>query len=195
MEKLIYSLAVFLLFTACSSFENQVEEAVHRQMQLFPQSHLQDLYKNFFQDRFGPGHLIPDSAMAGEYLRSELSEYSCYQPLIEELGWEGNFVRISLEAVVNNRISQEQYIRAFVESANTTPSVALEDWNREWNRILTVIEKMNLQLPDFEAEKAKLQNLIDSGKYAVHHSETFEEAYRPHYRVIRKKVGETLLLK
>ena len=54
-------------------FERAVREAVTRQMAAYPQSTLKDLYKNFFQDRFGPGHIIADTA-AGSYLRWELFE-------------------------------------------------------------------------------------------------------------------------
>jgi hypothetical protein len=49
-----------------------VQAAVTKQLQKYPKSTLKDIYKNFFQDRFGPGHLISDTAVAGAYLRKEL---------------------------------------------------------------------------------------------------------------------------
>ena len=42
-------------------FDKAVRTAVERQMQFYPKSTLKDLYKNFFQDKFGPGHIISDT--------------------------------------------------------------------------------------------------------------------------------------
>lgn len=49
----------------------EVESVVKRQLELYPQSRLIDLYKNFFQDKFGPGHMVADTASAGAYIRRE----------------------------------------------------------------------------------------------------------------------------
>jgi hypothetical protein len=159
-------------------------------MSIYPESHLQDLYKNFFQDRFGPGHLIPDSTMAGEYLRNELHSYVQINnyPLVELIGWEGNFYRVSTDILKMEIIPYSVYLDAFVESANTTTETSTEEWKTEWNKILTVIEKMKLDIPDYEADKIKIQEHIDAGKSAMHHSKAFEEAYQPHYRIIKKEV-------
>jgi hypothetical protein len=191
-----FPLVFMIAFFSCSNtFEKQVETSVHKQLEQFPESRLQDLYKNFFQDRFGPGHLIPDSAMAGNYLREELASYSGeYLPLVEEIGWEGNFVRVSTDVVKNGMLSSSAYLEAFVESANTTSETPIEAWKTEWNKILSVIDNMNLNLPDYEADKAKIQELIDSGKYAMHHSEAFEKAYEPHYRIIKKSIYEKQII-
>ncbi len=75
-------LTLFLLFCLCLSatekkdFEKAVRDAVCRQMQTYPKSTLKDLYKNFFQDKFGPGHIISDTTAAGDYLRRELVSYT-----------------------------------------------------------------------------------------------------------------------
>ena len=50
---------------------SRVESVVKRQLELYPQSRLIDLYKNFFQDKFGPGHMVADTASAGAYIRRE----------------------------------------------------------------------------------------------------------------------------
>lgn len=39
------------------------------QMKTYPKSTLKDLYKNFFQDKFGPGHIISDTTSAGKFLK------------------------------------------------------------------------------------------------------------------------------
>ena len=64
-------LTLFLLFCLCllatenKDFEKEVREAVSRQMQNYPKSTLKDLYKNYFQDQFGPGNIISDTTAAG----------------------------------------------------------------------------------------------------------------------------------
>ena len=92
-------LTLFLLFCLCLSatekkdFEKAVREAVSWQMQTYPKSTLKDLYKNFFQDKFGPGHIISDTTAAGNYLRRELASYTeCTGEIAEPTGWEGNFL-------------------------------------------------------------------------------------------------------
>ena len=54
-------------------------------MAQFPKSTLQDLYKSFFQDRFGPGHIIADEASAMRYLQYELATMdNPVGPLLED---------------------------------------------------------------------------------------------------------------
>lgn len=38
--------------------EDLIRAAVERQITMYPNSTLRDIYKNFFQDRFGPGHIM-----------------------------------------------------------------------------------------------------------------------------------------
>lgn len=187
-----YCLIIMLLLTAsCSkSFDEKVKDSINSQLNIYPQSNLQDIYKNFFQDRFGPGHLIPDTAMAGEYLREELSAYTetGQNPLLELTGWEGNYYRVSLDVLKLGIVPVEVYLEAFVESANSVPEVTRDEWKNEWERIVAVIEKMNLALPGYESDKAKIRDLIEKGDFAVHHSPVFEDIYHPHYRIIKKDI-------
>ena len=59
-------LAVVLVASAQEhcTLQERVASAVERMLADYPQSTLQDIYKSFFQDRFGPGHIVPDSAKA-----------------------------------------------------------------------------------------------------------------------------------
>ena len=104
-------LTLFFLFCLCLSatekrdFEEAVRVAVSRQMQKYPKSTLKDLYKNFFQDKFGPGHIIGDTASAGNYLRRELASYTeCTGDIAEPTGWEGNFLRVNLSVIKNGQL-------------------------------------------------------------------------------------------
>ena len=50
--------AVFLLLLAAGCRPDPVREAIARQLELYPESRVQDVYKSFCQDQLGPGHLI-----------------------------------------------------------------------------------------------------------------------------------------
>ena len=56
------------------NFKPSIQTAIERQMATYPESTLQDIYKSFYQEHFGPGHIISDTASARRYLMRELSE-------------------------------------------------------------------------------------------------------------------------
>jgi glyoxylase-like metal-dependent hydrolase (beta-lactamase superfamily II) len=172
-----------------------VERAVQKQMQTCPASRLQDIYKNFFQDYFGPEHLIKDTAAAADYLQRELASFSdCSGAEAEPAGWEGNFYRVNLCVLKENKIPYQQFLNAFIESANATVAPPLAAWVDTWNEILTVIDAMRLSLPVYEADKAMLNEILQSGRYAVHHSEEYNKQYSPHYRIIKKEILDKLTI-
>ena len=66
-------LALGLIVSACQT--DPVREAISKQLECYPESRVQDIYKSFCQDNLGPGHLIPNPEQARAYLLSELKEY------------------------------------------------------------------------------------------------------------------------
>ncbi|MBQ4434040.1 MAG: hypothetical protein II894_07795, partial [Bacteroidales bacterium] len=70
-----FLIAIMLMVGMGLSAQNtgKITAAIDRMMQQFPEAQLRDLYKSFFQDRFGLEHLMSDSAKADEYLRYELA--------------------------------------------------------------------------------------------------------------------------
>jgi hypothetical protein len=173
--------------TSKDDFQYKVRKSVVMQLDVYPESTLQDLYKNFFQDQFGPGHIISDSLSAKAYLEEELSEFeTSANPKIEPTGWRNNYVRVNLSLVKKGVIPKQALLDAFITSANTAQMPGIESWRNEWTRILNVIEAMNLDLPQFTQDKAMIDSLLAAGKYAVHHSRAFEAAYQPHYRIVSK---------
>ena len=113
---------VAVSFGGCAGdgdFERRVSERVVWQMDNYPESRLRDLYKNFFQDRFGPGHMIADSASAGAYLRRELLMVKgpSQVNLTEVTGWRGDYVRIDLWVIKEGLVSYQAFLEAFMESA------------------------------------------------------------------------------
>ena len=49
---------------AQTDVDSLVVNAVNRIVTSYPKATLQDIYKSFFQERFGPGHIIPNEESA-----------------------------------------------------------------------------------------------------------------------------------
>jgi hypothetical protein len=189
---------ILSMFISCSGQEDKnIHEAVNYQIKNYPHSTLQDLYKNFFQDVYGPGHLLSDTSAAMDYLRAELKmvkERSLVQTA-EGTGYKNRFVRVDLFPVSEGIIPFEEFSNAFTESAKKFDVPEIEEWKDEWKKILSVIESMDIQLKDFEKDKQMIDGVLSQGKFVVHHSPGYSEAYDPHYRLIEKEIYRKRLRK
>lgn len=175
--------------------KKQVRLAVSRQMQQYPASTLQDIYKNFFQDRFGPGHIVADTARAGAYLREELKQVKHLDvPMYEASGERAAYYRVSLAAIKSGLVSYEVFFSAFIRSVTALPGVDVSDWAKEWASIEKIIRSMSLDLPNYEEDARAIEALLAQGYYAVHHSKAYNLHYQPHYRLIEKKIFEKEIL-
>ena len=196
----LYVITVLLLILSCCPnpiaaqdccFEQAVKTAVKRQMATYPKSTLKDLYKNFFQDKFGPGHIIADTTAAANYLRRELASYNeITGDIAEPTGWQGNFYRVNLSVLKNNIISYPVFFDAFYRSVNGINPPSVPEWQKEWNAIEAIIASLSLNLPDYELDRQEIDSRLDSGEYVGHHSKLFESNYSPHYRIISKDIFE-----
>ncbi|MGM9802781.1 MAG: hypothetical protein ACI308_01240 [Muribaculaceae bacterium] len=165
------------------------------QMRVYPQSTLRDLYKNFFQDHFGPGHIVADTASAKAYLNKELATTKKFEgPLYERTGYAGNFYRVNLSLIKDGVIPYDVFFNAFVRSVNGIRHTPIEEWKKEWGVISNVISKMDLPIDDYKRDSVEIDSLLEQGKYVMHHSRRFNDAYDPHYRIISKEIFEAELL-
>lgn len=167
---------------------SRIEKAIINELKYYPEARLRDIYKNFFQDAFGPGHLIPDTTRAGNYLNYELQ-----QPIGDTLIWQAigpnnDYYRINLKLVKEGILPRSVLLEAMVESAPLARNPDLKTWKNEWEVAMSVIEKMNIQIPDFEKDKKEIEALFERGEYVMHHSEFYNETYQRHYRIIHKSV-------
>ena len=171
-----------------------IREAIEKQMATYPESTLQDVYKSFYQNRFGPGHMISDTASARSYLMRELSEVSDASAVYyEPTGSEGRFIRVYLSAVADSLITAEQLLDAFIQSTNKVQEPQTE-WATEWEDIVGVIRKYDLKVNDFEVLQPVLSEAAQNHQ-AVHHSQAYREAYHPHYRIVEREVLQKILTK
>lgn len=176
------------------SLADSIRTAVNHQLKHYPASTLQDIYKNFFQDRLGPGHLLTDTAKAGLRLREELLHPYPTTKYYEPIGYTHNYYRVDLAVVWDSIVSYTQLMEAFTKSAQTITFDDVERWKEEWQTIEKVISEMNLDLAGYTADKAAIDNMLSQGKYMMRHSKTFNNSYHPHYRIIEKHIFEQLLL-
>jgi hypothetical protein len=187
---------ITLLLENCNQDGNEVTRAVKSQLERYPESSLQDIYKSFFQDEFGPGHLLTDTAGAWQYLEDELSEMtSSGNHAAEPCGTGKNFYRVPLDLVKDGVISDSSLFRAFMESASSFRKPDLESWKKKWKEIELVIEDLHLDLRGFKQDREALAEMFAKGETAVHHSMKYDELYQPHYRIVGKKQWEKLQAK
>lgn len=169
--------------------------AVERMVNDYPHSTLQDIYKSFFQDNFGPGHAVPDSAQAAAWLRNELAKVDRLDvPLYEPTGYKGNYYRVSLAAIACGKVQQDALLSAFLRSVRAVQPSEVDAWAKEWEQIEGIIATMELSLPNYDADAKAIAAMLAEGHYAVHHSRVYNEHYAPHYRIIAKDIFEKEIL-
>lgn len=192
--------AMAIVITACQG--DPVREAIARQLAMYPESRVQDIYKSFCQDNLGPGHLIPNPDHARAYLMSELEEYrkdletgqyDKPQLRYEPVGDQGNYVRVDLSAVLDGMVDADTLLDAFVRSANEGKVLTEEAWKQKWRSIADVIRQHFPDIPEATDDLAAIDSLIDAGHLILHHSEVFGKAYHPHYRIVDRQIFENEL--
>ena len=180
------------LLLSVSLSAQDIKTFVSHQMAVYPKSHLLDLYKSCFQDYMGAEHLVSDRERVKAYLNEELNTTDINdlpEWYYEPCGIKGRYVRVSLRTVKDGLITEDMLLDAFIRSANTKrPSV--KSWSRRWHKIIGAIDKMNLDLPDYDMEKQFLDSILYVGKYAISHSADYREAYHPHYRIVERHIFE-----
>lgn len=160
-------------------------------METYPASTVQDVYKTFYQDRFGSEHMIRDTAAVRRYLSYELevaATDSIPNPYYEPTGAEGRFVRVFLRGVNEGLITEEELLDAFLRSAKPTAQPE-QTWAEQWAQILSSLDKNQLEQLDPDSVLPELQIAAETER-AVHHSNSYRQAYHPHYRIVEKSIFE-----
>ena len=195
MRKILLILAIACSFNLFGQAIDTVamRSAIEMQLVTYPESTLQDIYKSFYQEHFGPGHIISDTASARRYLMREFSEIGeNASPYFEPTGSQGDYVRVYLSAVSDSLITAEQLLDAFVRSANLwqEPTVS---WMEKWEAIVSIIQANKIELEGFETDLPLLTEAARNNQ-AVHHSRRYNEAYHPHYRIVECSIFERELM-
>ena len=191
MRKLLLVLALACSFSLFGQSNDTIamRSAIERQLVTYPESTLQDIYKSFYQEHFGPGHIISDTASAQRYLMRELSEMGeTSSPYFEPTGSQGDYVRVYLSAIADSLITAEQLLDAFVRSANSWQEPTVR-WLDKWEAIVSIIQANKMGIEGFETDIPLLTEAARNSQ-AVHHSRRYNEAYHPHYRIVERSIFE-----
>lgn len=178
-----------------------IDEAIKWQMESYPQSTLKDLYKNFFQDAFGPGHLKSSAPDAEDRMRNSiLSECESIKDeksacgLYEKTGYHGRFYRVDLSVLTDEMVPFDTFFEAFSQSAERFSLPEVSVWSKEWSVIQDRVEILYPNLPDFSKDKKEISEILERGEYASHHSDAYDKAYHPHYRLIEAGIFKERIL-
>jgi hypothetical protein len=157
-----------------------------RQVHRYPLMEARDLYKLAYQAALGSEHAVTDVAGVRLWLERELDEMGNgpSDPLLDPISADGGIVRLHLRPFVAQGGDPAALLNAFVRTAQEfRGSVEI------LRRYLRYAVKLNLggDLPftvdDIVHFFARMETL---GFPAAHHSEQYEQAYRPAYRVIHR---------
>jgi len=190
----VITLLVTALAFAQKNDNELIRLAIQKQLQTYPKSTLQDLYKNFFQDSFGLEHLMGDSAEMRQYIIEEAQEAQKTNTYYEKIGYQNNFYRVSLALIKDSIVSANDFMRAFMQSKQGFKPITLSSWKKDWQKIDSIIYSMKLNLDNYASDRKAIFSMLRSGSYAVHHSKQFNAYYHPHYRIIEKGAFESILL-
>lgn len=196
---LISFLLFVLLFTniqAQTKDSITIRQAIEKQLNDYPNSTLRDIYKSFFQDAYGPGHLIQDTAYAIQYLRQEVeqsTESLCRT--YEQVGTGENFYRVNLILIKENKIDIQTFFNALLRSVELSPKPQITQWTKRWSEI----EKTSSLFKDkiagnYEQDKQFIEQMLTKGEYMMRHSKTYNTNYHPHYRLIHHSIFTQELL-
>ena len=174
---------------------DSISEALDYQLTHYPSSQYRDVYKNFMQDFFGPGHILADTAASGRYLRQELAEEGPFDgPLYEKTGFKGNFYRVNLSLIKDSVIPYDTFFPAFVESVQGIIPPSGVEWMKTWNLIDSVIVAKGLHFPDEDIDRQALAEQFVEGNFIAHHSRRFNDSVHFHYRIISRDNFEKIIL-
>ena len=95
--------------------------------------------------------------------------------------------------IADGLISVEDFADAFLAGGGEEPQVT-EAWLEEWKLIKKAVKKVAPKMEGFKEDDARITSLIKEGKYVVHHSDSFNWAYKPHYRIMRRDIFEAVIL-
>ena len=192
---LLFTLFLCTLLMSAHTRADSIRLALEYQLEHYPASQYRDVYKNFMQDYFGPGHILNDTVAAGKYLNYELDNSEIFDgPDFEPTGFEGNFYRVNLRLIKDGTITYDNFFDAFVKSVQGIIPPDDETWMKIWNEIDNEIQSMGLNFDNEEQDRADLAEQFAQGNFIAHHSRAFNEANNFHYRIISRDIFNSLIL-
>ena len=127
-----------------------MKRSVQEFLEKYPRATLQDIYKNNFQDYFGPSHIMADKEGVLRYINWELAQMDkegkegkirreeiYYDPC----GWRHNYYQVSLLVIKEGFLTLEEFVDAFMAGGGAAPNVTAE-WVGEWKILKDTVKKI-----------------------------------------------------
>jgi hypothetical protein len=148
----------------------------------YPAMQVQDMYKLIHQAAMGSEHAIPNPVSAREWMERELSEMGSGpdEPVMDPISGDGKIVRVHLRPFIAGGGDPDALLDAFIRTANEFrgDKNTLESY---WKIATEMLHFSYAEMDEF------IKSLRAQNYPAVHHSEAYERAYRPAYRVVLQK--------
>ena len=153
----------------------------------YPEWEIPDLYKLIHQAALGSEHAVTDEAGVRKWLFEELAHLSQGpdEPLLDPISADGRMIRVHLRPFASLSLDPEQLLQAFVRTAGFVHSP--REILREYCSVAV----------DLAREGRLVHNTVQLREYfdrmhaaqfpAVHHSDRYEDVYRPAYRVVARE--------
>lgn len=150
----------------------------------YPAMQPADAYKLLHQATLGSEHAMPSRAMAEQWLTREMATLASgpQEPMVDTLGAGGRFARINLRPFLAAGGSPDSLLSAFVRTA--------QEATRDTAQLGCALEAVRSMARSGEvAWPADSVNRLfaearAAGYPAMHHSDAYEAAYHPAYRVV-----------
>ena len=195
MRYFLIMICSMLLLAGCRPQTDVRAEFVRAYLQKYPEATLVDIYKSSFQDVFGPAHILTDRDAVTKYIRHEMEHSESFEDEdYTPCGWQSNFLQVNLKVIADGRVPMDVFVYAFMASANGIDTTLTQAFVDDWQLIQQAVRTAAPQLEGFSEDSTLLANLLNEGKYVVHHSRKFNEHYHPHYRIIRRDLFEAKIL-
>ena len=171
--------------------ENKIYNLFINEFTRFPKSEAQDYYKLLFQAVYGAGHMIQNYNNCFEMLDKELmqikADINCL--LYHDISLIFPMIRVNLSRIKAEKLELNRISKAFFEGAKIDIKIDTLEFETYLNIAVNALIKhpFNIDEKDLEMFIKKVKKL---GFPAVHHSETYKNFYKPHYRVIPLNVWE-----
>lgn len=190
MKLLLVQIFLILAISGtASNHKKQVIDFIQSELKFYPEAQLVDLYKNYFQDAYGPGHIIPDTTQAGAYIDWELKQTDWKDTLLlQALGIHHDYYRVNLILVKNGTIPRDTLLQGLIESAQLARKPDINEWKKEWETVLSVIKQTKPNMHNWNSDKRKIENILNKGDVVMHHSKHYIDSYHPHYRIIHRTI-------
>ncbi len=167
-----------------------IEKLIKNQFALYPKMEARDLYKFLHQAAMGSEHAVKDTNAVKAWMEREVAglDTTINNDFMEQLSPDGRLARVNLRPYIKKGKAPASLLKAFVVTGNKYPGS-----KEKLIQYLKTAKEMiaHKEIPVEENIFNSLtEELSKSGYPAIHHSITYEQIYKPAYRVVDTKYLE-----